>query len=103
MLQQPIAAVARASTSNRKRWIAIYPTIDRQIALQPPHLYRVIDTEFDAVLLEVHREQGDADLAIVNQAEYYAANVTELYVLLTNLEIDPESFNTPWHVEQPLL
>ena len=103
MLQQPISAVAHASASNRKRWIAIHSIINRQIVLQPPHLYCVIDTEFDTVLQEVHAKQGDEDLAIVNQAEYYAANATELSILLANLTVDPESFNTPWHVEHPLL
>ena len=104
MLQQPIAVIARASASNRKRWVAIHFDVNRHsIVVQPPHLYCVIDTEFDIGLLEEHTEYGDEDLAIVNQTEYYAANVTELHVPLANLEVDPESFNTPWHVRHPLL
>ena len=104
MLQQPIAAVARASASNRKRWVAIHSAVNgHSIVVQPPHRYYVIDTEFDTVLLKAHSENGDEDLAIMSQAKYYAANATELYILLANLEVDPESFNAPWHVEHPLL
>ena len=103
MLQQPIAAVASASASNRKRWVAIHSIINRRIAVKPPYPYCVNDTEFDTALLEENRDAGDENLAIINQAEYYAADIAELYVLLANLKVDPESFNAPWHVDHPLL
>ncbi|MET4076395.1 hypothetical protein [Hymenobacter sp. UYCo722] len=96
MLHHPIAAIAPSSASNRNRWVAIhYATNGHAIAVQPPHRYCVIDTEFDTALLKQHTEFGDEDLAIVNQTTSYAANVTELYVLLGNLEIDPKSFTAP--------
>jgi hypothetical protein len=103
MLQQPIAAIAHPSNSKRKRWVAIHYDINRKsIVAYPPHRYCVIDTEFDVALLEKYIEDGDEDLALVNEARYYIIDITELYALLYHLEIDPESFNAPWHVEHPL-
>ena len=96
MLQQPIAATAPASGSDRRRWAAIFVAF-------PPRRYRIVDTEFDVVLLNKYAKYRDEDSAIENQKEYYVAHVNELYALLTNLEVDPESFNAPWHVEHPLL
>lgn len=103
MLHQPIMAVARPTASDRKRWIAICYDVNRHsIVAKPPHLYCVIDTEFDAALLDVHAEHGDGDLAIVSQAEYYVADINELYVLLHALQVDPSSFDAPWHINHPL-
>ncbi|WP_157780875.1 hypothetical protein [Hymenobacter sedentarius] len=102
ILQQPIAAIAHASTDNRNRWVDIYYNVNRHsVVVHPPHLYCVIDTEYDTSLLEVHAEHGDEDLAIVSQARYYATDINELYALLTSLHVDPEAFNAPWHVNHP--
>ena len=104
MLQQPIAAVAKASDTKRKRWVAIYYDVNRKsIVAYPPHRYCVTDTEFDAELLERYAEDGDEELAIVSQINHYAADTIELYALLITLEVDPESFDAPWHVKYPLL
>lgn len=104
MLQQPIEAIAHTSASNRKRWVDIHYDVNRHsIVAQPLHRYCVIDTEFDAELLEKYAEFGDQDLAIVNRARYYATNITELYALLLTLDVNPESFTAPWHVSHPLL
>ena len=101
MLQQPIAAIARASAGNRKRWISI--GVNRvSIVAQPPHRYRIVDTEFDVALLAKYAERGDEDLAIVNQAQYFAGDTAELYTVLNRLGIDPEAFTAPWHVDYPL-
>ena len=103
MLQQPIAAVAKASDTKRKRWVAIYYDVNRKsIIAYPPHLYCVTDTEFDAELLERYAENGDEDLAIVSQINHYAADTIGLYALLISLEVDPESFDAPWRVKYPL-
>ncbi|MBD2721410.1 hypothetical protein [Hymenobacter armeniacus] len=101
MLQKPIAAIARASASNQKRWVMI--DVKRwSVVAQPPHLYHVSDIEFDMALLNKYAEDGDEDLAIVAQTSYYVADVAELYALLLQLEVGPESFNAPWHVGYPL-
>ena len=104
ILQQPIAAVAKASDTKRKRWVAIYCDVNRKsIVVYPPHLYCITDTEFDTALLERYAEDGNEDLAIVSQTNHYAADTIGLYALLITLEIDPESFDAPWLVKYPLL
>jgi hypothetical protein len=103
MLKQPIMAVAPPTASNRKRWIAICYDVNRHsVVAMPPHLYCVVDTEFDAALLDVHAEYGDGDLAIVSQAKYFVTDTNELYALLNTLQVDPGSFDAPWHVDHPL-
>jgi hypothetical protein len=104
MLRAPIAAEVPVDKLNKRRWIAIHCSINgRTPELCPPHLYCVVDTEFDVALLAINSPSGDEDSAITGQKEYYLDDIRQLYELLESLNIDPASFDAPWHVNHPLL
>ena len=95
MLQQPIAVKVISTGGETRSWVSI-------IVARPPHLYCVNDEMFDASLLAMHSPHGDEDLALVKSARYYANDLAQLYEILHQLEVDPESFDAPWHVNHPL-
>ena len=103
-MQQPIATEITVVGNKTRRWIAIHYVISRKtIFAHPKHLYCVIDTEFDAVLLEKYSLCGDEDLAILKESHFYADGIPQLYDILLTLKIDPELFDAPWNVSHPLI
>ncbi|MCB2379308.1 hypothetical protein LGH70_17050 [Hymenobacter sp. BT635] len=106
MLQKPIAAEISASAPGRRRWVDIHYELNRQPSTgpQPPqHLYCIIDREFDTALLELYAPDGDEDLALICENDYHVADEPQLYAVLTELGIDPGSFDAPWNVAHPVL
>ena len=106
MLQAPIAAEIPTENPNQRRWAAISCTITfnaKSLSLLSAPLYSLSDIVFDVDLLKEHSPASDEDYAIVRKAVYYADDTTQLYELLGQLDIDPASFNAPWHVGHPLL
>ena len=96
-----IAAIARASAANRKRW-RLLDVRRCSITAQPPHRYRIGKTAFDEALLAEDVERGEEDLTIEHQTQYFAADTSKRYTALACFGTDPDVFAAPWRVDDPL-
>jgi hypothetical protein len=109
MLRAPIAAAVPSPDPPLRRWVAILSRSAGSVLYSPPeHQYCIWDLWYDAQPLAAMEPDSPgfraADLeqsARRREFRYYVQSEAEPYAQLALLQIEPATFDAPWHVQHP--
>ncbi len=94
-----IVAELQPTSSQRRRWLAIYQPKMKPLGDNiPDHVFSILDFELDVQKIDEYFSGDD----MINERRYYANTEKELFDILDTLNIDLGLFTYPWKCDYPL-